>query len=255
MTASAHARSWASESAGASYELGRPDYPPEINRLLAEHAGLGPASTIVDVAAGTGKLTRILAEQPATLVAVEPMAGMRTQLRHAVPSALVAAGTAEQLPLRTGSVDVVTVAQAFHWFDVDEASRELRRVLGPGGRLVLVNNTQPSSEPLGGRLWRVLQRYEKLAPRPGSARGWRRRLEEAGDFDDWCHFELHHEQVMATPAELEARFTSVSFVLLLDEERRAELADTVRELARGEYPVRFPLRTVIDIGRRVPGPV
>lgn len=251
MTPSAHARSWASESAGAAYELGRPDYPAELNALLAEHAGVRPTSIVADVAAGTGKLTRVLAERPCTLVAVEPMAGMRTQLRRAVPAALVVAGTAEWLPLRTGSVHTVTVAQAFHWFEIEAASRELRRVLAPGGSLVLVNNTQISSEPLGGQLWRVLQRFEKLAPRPDSTRRWRARLEETGDFDDWCHFELRHEQVLASPAELEARFTSVSFVLLLAEADRARLAAAVREVAGNQYPIHFPLRTVIDIGRRV----
>jgi SAM-dependent methyltransferase len=237
-----------------SYELGRPDYPVELNTLLAEQAGVGPSSTVADVAAGTGKLTRLLALQPCTLLAVEPMPGMRNQLRQAVPSALTVAGTAEQLPLRTGSVEVVTVAQAFHWFEIERASRELRRVLAPGGSLALINNTQISSEPLGGQLWRVLQRFERFAPRPDSTRGWRARLEDAGDFEGWTHYELRHEQVLASPAELEARFTSVSFVLLLEESERARLADAVREVAGGQYPIRFPLRTVIDIGRRVPGP-
>lgn len=237
-----------------AYELGRPDYPAELNTLLAEQAGVGPSSVIADVAAGTGKLTRMLAERPCTLVAVEPMGGMRAQLRRAVPSALIAAGTAEALPLRTGSVDTVTVAQAFHWFQIELASRELRRVLAPGGNLVLVNNTQISSEPLGGRLWRVLQRFEKFAPRPDSTRGWRARLEETGDFEGWCHFELRHEQVLGSPAELEARFTSVSFVLLLAEADRARLAAAVREVAADRYPIRFPLRTMIEIGRRVAGP-
>lgn len=254
VTISAHARSWASEAAGAAYELGRPDYPAELNALLEKQAGVGPTATVADVAAGTGKLTRVLAERPCILVAVEPMAGMRAQLRRAVPSALHVAGTAEALPFRSGSVDVVTVAQAFHWFHIERASRELRRVLAPGGSLALINNTQISSEPLGGQLWRVLQRFEKLVPRPDSTRGWRARLEEAGDFERWCHFELRHEQVLATPAELEARFTSVSFVLLLKEADRAKLAAAVREVASDQYPIHFPLRTVIDVGRRVPGP-
>ena len=251
---SAHARSWASEAAGVSYELGRPDYPAELNDLLGEYAGVGPTSRVADVAAGTGKLTRVLARRPCTLIAVEPMPGMRSQLRRAVPAALAVAGTAEALPLRTASIDTVTVAQAFHWFNIERASRELRRVLAPGGNLVLVNNTQISTEPLGGRLWRVLQRFEELAPRPEGTRGWRPRLESAGDFEHWGHFELRHEQVLANPTELEARFMSVSFVLLLSEADRARLAAAVREVASDHYPIRFPLRTVIDIGRRAAGP-
>jgi SAM-dependent methyltransferase len=250
---SAHARSWAPETAGATYELGRPDYPAEIIALLAEEAGLGPGSTLADVAAGTGKLTRVLADGTTRLVAVEPMPGMRTQLRQAVPSALIVAGTAELLPLRTASVDAVTVAQAFHWFNVDEASKELRRVLAPTGKLVLVNNAQDSSDSLSGELWNVLRHFEQLAPRPESTRGWRAHLDRLGDFTGWRHFELRHEQVLASPEELEARFTSVSFVLLLEDDHREQLTAELRRVIGDRYPVRFPLRTLVDIGERTAG--
>lgn len=247
---SVFARSWAPEAAGAAYELGRPDYPPELGDLLAKEVGLGSETTLVDLAAGTGKLTRCLEGQVGHALAVEPMAGMRTQLRRAVPGVVTVAGTAEQLPLRSGSVDVVTVAQAFHWFDAERASRELRRVLALDGALVLVNNIQESSDPLSNQLWRVLQRFEHAAPRPDSIRGWRTRLERTHDFERWQHFTLAHEHLLTTPAELEARFDSVSFVLLLPAEDRAALAAALRETVGHRYPVRLPLRTVIDIGWR-----
>jgi SAM-dependent methyltransferase len=250
---SAHARSWAPEAAGATYELGRPDYPAGITTLLAKQAGIGDDSIVADVAAGTGKLTRVLATGPGRVIAVEPMPGMRAQLRQAVPGASIVAGTAERLPLRTGSVAAVTVAQAFHWFNVEEASRELRRVLAPTGCLVLVNNAQDTSDHLTQELWEVLRYFEQLAPRPESTRGWRAHLDRLGDFTRWRHFELRHEQVLANAAELDARFTSVSFVLLLDDDDRRRLTTELRRVVGDRYPVHVPLRTLVDIGDRTAG--
>jgi len=106
---------------------------------VAAAFGIGPSTVVVDVAAGTGKLTHLL---PGRVLAVEPIEDMRRHLR--VPCA---AGVAEALPLRPASVDVVTVAQAFHWFDEAAAAAEVRRVLRPGGGLArLWNQRDPSVE-------------------------------------------------------------------------------------------------------------
>jgi SAM-dependent methyltransferase len=250
---SAHARSWETLDAGEVYEHGRPDYPASLRRLLAGDADLGPRSRVADVAAGTGKLTRVLATGPGQVVAVEPMAGMRAQLRRATPTVPVLAASAEQLPFANGSLDVVTVAQAFHWFRVDEASRELHRVLAPTGHLVLVNNTRDPDDELSRQLWDILRGFEGLAPRPESTRGWRAHLDRRGDFVGWRRHELAHEQVLAGPAELEARFTSISFVLLLDEADRRRLTAALHEAAGSDYPIRLPLRTLVDIGSPAPG--
>jgi ubiquinone/menaquinone biosynthesis C-methylase UbiE len=180
------------------------------------------------------------------------MAGMRTQLRRVVPEALAVGGTAEQLPLRTGSVDAVTVAQAFHWFRVDQASAELHRVLAPTGKLVLVNNAQDGRDSLSWELWKALRHFEQLVPRPDSTRSWRSSLERSGHFHSWRHFELRHQQVFASPEELEARFTSVSFVLLLEEVDRRHLTTALRQVVGETYPVRMPLRTLVDIGSPTP---
>jgi SAM-dependent methyltransferase len=250
---SAHARSWETLDAGEMYEHGRPDYPASLTPLLSGDARLGPQSVVVDVAAGTGKLTRVLATGPARVLAVEPMPGMRAQLRQATPSVPVLAASAEQLPFATGSLDVVTVAQAFHWFRVDEASRELHRVLAPTGHLVLVSNTRDPDHELSRRLWDVLRDFERLAPRPESTRGWRAHLDRLGDFVGWRRHELAHEQVLDGPEELEARFTSISFVLLLAEADRTRLAAALHEVAGSVYPIHLPLRTLVDIGQPAPG--
>lgn len=128
--------------AGA-YERSRPGYPVDAVRWLA---GEEPCD-VVDLGAGTGKLSRLLAAQRHRVTAVEPIAEMLAELEAAVPGAAARAGSAEAIPLADASADVVTVAQAFHWFDQQVALREIARVLRPGGRLGLVWNTRDDSEP------------------------------------------------------------------------------------------------------------
>ena len=110
--------------AADAYERGRPSYPDAAVAYLAAELGLGPAGRVLDLAAGTGKLTRLLAEGGADVVAVEPVAAMRAVLAEAMPEITVLDGTAETIPLGPASVDAVTVAQAFHWFDAERARRD-----------------------------------------------------------------------------------------------------------------------------------
>jgi SAM-dependent methyltransferase len=118
------------------YERGRPQYPPEaLDWLLPARA-----TRVADVGAGTGKLTRQLRERGLDVIAVEPSAGMREQLRRVVPGAPALGGTGEQIPLADHSVDAVLVAQAWHWVDPERAVPEVARVLAPGGRLGLLWN-------------------------------------------------------------------------------------------------------------------
>jgi len=139
-------------AAAAAYERGRPPYPPEaIDWLLP--AG---ASRVLDLGAGTGKLTRQLAERGLDVIAVEPSAGMRDQLARAVPGVPVHAGSAEEIPLPDGSVDAVLVAQAWHWVDPNRAVPEVARVLVPGGRLGLVWNMRDEREDWVAELGRIL---------------------------------------------------------------------------------------------------
>ena len=98
----------------AQYERGRPGWPVDAVTALLERFGAG---TVLDLAAGTGKLTRVLAERVDTVIAVEPVEGMREVLREQLPHVRAMTGTAEAIPVPDHSVDAVFVAEAFHWFD------------------------------------------------------------------------------------------------------------------------------------------
>jgi ubiquinone/menaquinone biosynthesis C-methylase UbiE len=245
-----HATSWFDTAEGARYERGRPEYPDVAVEVLTDQLGLREGTTVADVAAGTGKLTRLLTRTAADVIAVEPMPGMRAELARHAPGAALLAGRAEALPLASASVDAVTVAQAFHWFQVPQASAELRRVLRPGGRLALVTNRRHTPERWIRELWDILARYERLAPRPASTRNWRAQLERTGDFGDFERFELYNEQRFASLEEFDARFASISFVILLDEADRSALLHELREVVAGVDPLVVPLRTEIEVATR-----
>lgn len=138
MTRSRHDRSLSFGSAAAAYERGRPSYPPEaIDWLLP-----ATARDVLDLGAGTGKLTTRLVERGLDVVAVDPIPEMLEVLRASLPKTVALLGTAEEIPLADNSVDAVLVAQAWHWVDPARAIPEVARVLRPGGRLGLVWNTR-----------------------------------------------------------------------------------------------------------------
>jgi SAM-dependent methyltransferase len=129
--------------AAEEYEATRPSYPDELLDLLPVPSD----ATVLDLGAGTGKLTRVLARRYPRVVAVEPLDGMRAILERVVSDVEVMPGTAEEIPLDDASVDAVFAAQAFHWFDHDRAIPEIARVLRPGGVLALVWNGPDESRP------------------------------------------------------------------------------------------------------------
>lgn len=131
-----------------SYERARPGYPEEAVRWLA---GDEPRD-VVDLGAGTGKLTQALVALGHRVTAVEPLDEMRAQLQAVLPDVTALTGNAEAIPLPAASADVVTCAQAFHWFDHGVALPEIARVLRPGGRLALVWNSRDDRDPWMARL-------------------------------------------------------------------------------------------------------
>jgi SAM-dependent methyltransferase len=126
----------------AAYQRARPTYPMAAVEWMLEPA---PGRQVLDLAAGTGKLTGVLLEAGAEVTAVEPLAGMRAELSAAHPDATTLDGTAEDIPLEDASRDAVLVAQAFHWFDVPRALDEMARVLRPDGVVALCWNLRDDS--------------------------------------------------------------------------------------------------------------
>ena len=135
-----------------AYERARPTYPDAAARWLV---GDEPCD-VVDLGAGTGKLTRSLVALGHRVTAVEPLDEMRAELVRAVPGVPALAADAESIPLPDASADVVTCAQAFHWFDHVVALPEIARVLRPHGRLALVWNSRDDRDPWMARLSAII---------------------------------------------------------------------------------------------------
>jgi SAM-dependent methyltransferase len=196
---------------------------------LSDHLRLGTSARVCDLAAGTGKLTRLLAPATPRLFAVEPVAGMRATLRTVMPGFPVAAGAAEAIPVRTGSLDAVTVAQAFHWFDFDRAVAELARVLRPGGRLGLVWNARDRTVPWVDQVWSVMDRVEKRAPWRDHE-NWRDAAQRAmPGFGPLHGAQFLHEHVL-TRENVVRRVASVSHVAVLPQAEREAVLDEVRAI-------------------------
>jgi SAM-dependent methyltransferase len=236
VSASEQARSF--HRAAEEYERGRPGWPPE----MLDRLPVPDEVTVLDLGAGTGKLTRVLAARYAKVIAVEPLAELRAVLAERVPEAEALPGVAEAIPLDEASVDAVFTGQAFHWFANDVAVAEIARVLRPGGVLA--------------RLWN-----EAIEPNP-LPEVYRRRLSELHNamrpppipddlFDGTPFGELHagaveHEQVSSRD-EVLAFAASVSWVAGRDD-RDELLAELASLLPEGDYA--FPMRANFEWARR-----
>jgi len=224
------------------YERARPSYPQDAVDWLVAQTGLGEGRTVVDLGAGTGKLTRLLLPTGARVVAVEPIAEMRAHIEDAE----VIDGTAESMPFAAGSVDVVAVAQAFHWFDHDRALPEIHRVLREGGSLVLVWNMRDFDDPLQRGIEDLLEPIRDGVP--GQAVGaWREPLERSELFGPAVVGRFAYEQEF-TSDDLCDRVASTSFVAAMNAVDREELLVRVRALAAGlEEPFPFRYRSEVYV--------
>jgi SAM-dependent methyltransferase len=232
----------------ADYEAARPSYPPDAVAWFVEHLRIAPGRRVADVAAGTGKLTRLLVPTGAELLAVEPVAGMRATFHRLLPDVELVAGTAEALPLAAGSFDAMTVAQAWHWFDHERATAEAGRVLRKGGRLGLVWNARDRTEPWVDEVWSIMDRVEKRAPWRDHE-NWRDSALQAAmpGFGALHETEFRHAQRI-TPEGVVQRVASVSHVAVLSEPEREAVLGEVRDVlathpaVRGRETVEIPYR-------------
>jgi SAM-dependent methyltransferase len=236
--------------AADAYERGRPGYPADAVAHLAAHFRLGEGVTVIDLAAGTGKLTRMLATTGATVIAVEPVEGMRRVLERTVPGARVLDGTAEAIPVEDGSVDAVTVAQAFHWFDADRAVAEIARALRPGGGLGLIWNTFDTSVPWVETLHTLVGVHRRGEPQYGRT-DWRGAFTATRLFEPLEEHTFGLVQELGTE-ELVDRISSTSYIATLDEADRERLFREIRALVADlPRPLRLPYRTDTYVSRRI----
>jgi ubiquinone/menaquinone biosynthesis C-methylase UbiE len=210
--------------AAADYELGRPDWPREV----AEVAGVPRGAPVLDLAAGTGKLTRVMLERFADVIAVEPDEEMRALLE---PQCKVLAGTAETIPLPDDAVEAVFCAEAFHWFDWPVALAEIARVLRPRGALVVVFNQPGETEPpLPEEMDEILDSYRRPGVEAGGAivesGAWRDGFAES-PFEELRTEVFEHVHVQDT-AQLIAHVLSVSIYAQLPPRERQQLAAELR---------------------------
>lgn len=146
----------------ADYAASRPDYPLALSESLGEMGALPPSASVADIGAGTGLLTAQLLARGHTVTAVEPSDGMRAACDArlaAQPRYRSVAGTAEATTLADASVDLVTAAQAFHWFALDAARREFLRILRPAGQVALIWNDRLEADPLHQAMDEVFARF------------------------------------------------------------------------------------------------
>src|SRR4051794_15197733 len=236
-----------------AYERGRPRSPRGALDRPAAELGLDDGSTVIDLAAGTGKLTRDLSSRFGRVIAVEPLDEMRARLEEAVPDAEALAGNAEAMPVADAVADAVFVAQAFHWFATRPALDEIARVLRPRGGLGLLFNTSPWERGEGAwfqALHELLEKRADLATAHRHMTGWWLEV-----FEDDPHFGppdsawFTHEQRLP-PEGFIASLASRSYVATRPEPERASIfAEVATLLERDDAPVErdemvIPLKTV-----------
>jgi SAM-dependent methyltransferase len=227
------------------YERARPGYPPAAVAEVVRALGLAPGVIVADVAAGTGKLTRLLVESGATVIAVEPVAGMREQLASSVTGVDVRDGTAEALPFADGELDAITVAQAAHWF-APTAAAELARTLRSGGAIAAVYNVRDRAQRVHDVISIERERIADGAPNRATGR-WRLPfdrcpvLEPAGTSSHPWSAPFSHAQVLDQVRSL-APVAAVD-----DADRQRVLAAVAAALATEPDPVELRYQTEVSV--------
>jgi SAM-dependent methyltransferase len=233
------------------YDELRPSYAPEAIAWVAEQGSLRGGSVVVDLAAGTGQLSRRFAPLGLDLIAVEPAANMRAVLKERLPTVRIEPGTAEAIPSADRSVDAVAVGNAFHHFERRAAFAEIHRVLRPGGVLALFWAWPLEEERLPLPAMREIDQvvtavrasneiataYRSWSEVPSTAAGF-------GPFER-REFPVTH---MIPSARLADLYATSSDVASLPEPVMRELLDRIYELA-AELPetLHIPGRTVVDL--------
>jgi SAM-dependent methyltransferase len=233
------------------YDELRPEYAPEAVAWVAERCGIGPGSRVVDLAAGTGRLSGRFLQLGVDVIAVEPAANMRAVLEERFPTIRAIVATAESMPFDDGAVDAVVVGNAFHHFGRDDAMAEIHRILRPGGALAVFWAWPAEEEQLkipGMRaIYEAIEGTHAEAEIMAAHRSWSELPTTVDGFDPFerREFPATHLLPATRLADLYATFSDV---LSLPAPTRAWLLDRIRQLSRGlPEMLHLPQRTVVDL--------
>jgi SAM-dependent methyltransferase len=231
------------------YERARPEYPPDAVAWIAEELDLRPGRTVLDLGAGTGKLTRALLQTGARVVALEPGEQMLAQLQLAVPGAEALHAAAEAIPLPNESVDAATMGQSFHWFRHDEALPELHRVLRRGAGIALMWNWRDQDSPLQKRLNDLIEPFVPSGRKRGGE--WLEPLDASPLFSPAEKREFRFSQRLDAQAVVD-RITSISFIASAAAADRERVEEQLRTIVEGEGgEVELPYVTHAYFSRKV----
>ena len=231
---------------GSLYDEVRPDYPEAAIAAIVSSFELDRSSRVLDLGAGTGIFSRQLAPFVGTLTAVEPSSSMRETMLATTTGITVLDGRDDAIPLGDCAVDLVVVAQAFHWFDAVRALAEIHRVLAPGGGLALIWNERDESIEWMAALTRAM-RWD--LNRPYSHNLDYARVVAAGPFVDVAHVDFPHRQLL-TREQVYRRVLTTSYISIMDEdEQRALLEDVAAVIEPLGEPIDFAYRTDLYTAR------
>jgi SAM-dependent methyltransferase len=228
-----------------AYERGRPDYAPAVVGAIAAELRIPPGAPVLDLAAGTGKLTRALLATGLDVVAVEPQPSLREVLAANVGADRVRDGVAEAIPLPDASVAAVTVADAFHWFDHGPAIAEIRRVLRPGGGLAVLSvgpdwGEAPWAHEVGTLLADLRPEHPHFDGPP-----WQDAVRAAGGWTELREIRVTASQP-TNPDRVLDYLTSMSWVAALPVEQRSDLIARLRAVIEAsETPAVLPVQVAI----------
>jgi SAM-dependent methyltransferase len=233
----------------AVYERGRPDYPPAMVERVVAELGAAEGARVLDLGAGTGKLTRPLLAARLDVVAVEPMERMRAALAAAIGADRALDGRAEALPFEDGALDGAVCGEAFHWFDGASALASIHRVLRPDAGLGLVWNVHEWDHSAGWvrAIEALIAPYSDRRPSKRYTSGhWLRAFQATALFGPFEQASFPHVQRLG-PDGLAAHVGSVAFIAALPEHTREPIVAQVRRLfdldptlrAAGEVTIRY----------------
>jgi SAM-dependent methyltransferase len=230
-----------------AYERGRPEYTPAVAETIAAELQIAPGDRVLDLAAGTGKLTRALLGAGLDVIAVEPQAQLRDILAASVGVERVLDGFAEAIPLPDASVAAVTVADAFHWFDQAAALREIQRVLTAGGGLAVLRIMPDWSDASWAHeVGSMIAGFGREHPQFQGPR-WQDTARAESCWTEPRQLQLTMRQP-AGPDVVLAYIASMSWIAALPDDQRTETITRIGEIiAAGETPDELPIHVTISL--------